>query len=202
MVAYFFEQDLDKAQTFLDLALKYRPTHTYALFGGSVIDVLTDKPERAIARVKKAIELDPLSPANIYYHSAALLRLGRYDEALIEINSLLKLIPHHTNSYCLKGVILTRLKKYEEAVEHYKTVPIAPEKNEIYYAGIGIVYATQGDLSKAKEYLTKTKLENQNLHWQTQLLQFKLGEVLGRFVRTDKLKSGAATSEAILTVQN
>ena len=164
MVNYFFEKDLDKAQKYLDLALKYRPNYVNALLGGSVIDVLTENPVSAIARVKKAIEIDPLSPTNHYYHAAALLRLGRYEEALIEINALLKLIPDHTNSYCLKGTILTRLRKYEEAVEHYKTVPVTPEKTEIYYGGIGIVYATWGDFPKAKEYLLKAKNEAQNLH--------------------------------------
>jgi TolB-like protein/AraC-like DNA-binding protein/Tfp pilus assembly protein PilF len=164
MVSYFFEKDLDKAQTFLDLALKYRPNYANALLGGSVIDVLTDNPKSAIARVKKAIEIDPLSPTNIYYHAAALLRLGRYNESLVEINSMLTLIPHHTNSYCLKGIILTRLKKYEEALEHYKNVPVTPEKSEIYYAGMGIVYAAKGDFTRAKEYLSKTQLEAQNLH--------------------------------------
>lgn len=116
MVYYFFEKDLDKAQTYLDHALFYRPNYTNALLGGSVIDVLTNNPKRAISRVKMAIKLDPLSPANIYYHAAALLRLERYDEALIEINSILRILPDHTNSYCMKGSILTRLGKYEEAI--------------------------------------------------------------------------------------
>lgn len=164
VVSYFFEKDLEKAQTFIALALQYRPNYANALLGGSVIDVLTDKPERAIERLKKAKEIDPLSPINCYYHAAALLRLGRYQESLIEINSMLTLIPHHTNSYTLKGIILTRLKKYDEALEHYKTMPITPEKTEIYYGGISIVYATKGDFQRAKEYLLKAKLESQNLH--------------------------------------
>lgn len=164
VVSYFFEKDLDKAHTFTDLALKYRPNYANALLGGSVIDVLTDKPESAIARIKKAIEIDPMSPINLYYHAAALLRLGRYEESLIKVNAMLILIPHHTISYTLKGTILTRLKKYEEALEHYKTVPVTPLTTEIYYAGISIVYATKGDLPKANEYLLKAKQEAQNLH--------------------------------------
>jgi len=164
VVSYFFEKDLDKAHTFIDLALQYRPNYANALLGGSVIDVLTDKPERAIERLKKAKEIDPLSPINFYYYAAALLRLGRYEESLIEVNSILTLIPHHTNSYTLKGIILTRLKKYEEALEHYKTVPITPEKTEIYYGGISIVYASKGDFQSAKKYLLKAKQEAQKLH--------------------------------------
>ena len=164
MVSFFFEKDLDKAQKYLNLALSYRPNYANALLGGSVIDVLTENPESAINRVKKAIELDPLSPANIYYHAAALLRLGKYEEALTEINSMLRKVPHHTISYCLKGTILTRLKKYDEAIEHYKSVPISPEKTDTYYSGLGIVYATKGDVEKAKEFLLKTKTESQNFH--------------------------------------
>lgn len=163
MICYFFEKDMDKAQAYLDLALFYRPNYTNALLGGSVLDVLSGKHERAISRVKMAIKLDPLSPTNIFYHAAALLRIDRYEEALIEINVMLTLVPHHTISYCLKGIILTRLQKYEEAIEHYKSVPISQEKTETYYAGIGITYATKGDLVKAKEYLEKTINTSQNL---------------------------------------
>ncbi len=164
VISYFFEKDLSKAQAYANLALKYRPNYTDALLGGSVIDLLTNNPKRAIARIKKAREIDPLTPTNIYYHAAALLRMGRYQEALIEINSILALVPNHTNSYCMKGVILTRLQKYEEAVAHYKTVPLTPEKSYIYYSGIGITYATQGNLEKAKEYLDKVNLNEQNLN--------------------------------------
>ncbi|MCF8277021.1 MAG: helix-turn-helix domain-containing protein [Flavobacteriales bacterium] len=164
MVGYFFEKDLDIAQIYGDLALKYRPNYVNALLGRSVIDVLTDNPERALARVKKAIELDPLSPANIYYHAAALLRIGRYKEALVVANGMLEAIPHHTNGYCLKGTILTRLGKYDEAIEHYKAVPVATDTTEVYNAGIGIAHATKGEFSKAREYLEKVENEPQNFH--------------------------------------
>jgi len=164
MVAYFFEKDLDKAQKYLNLALFYRPNYTNALLGGSVMDAVTGNAERAISRVKMAIKLDPLSTTNSYYHAAALLRLGRYDEALIEINSMLTLVPHHTNSYCMKGTILTRLGKYDEAVAHYKNVPISSDQTETYYAGIGIAYAAKGDLVEARDYLAKAISAAQNLY--------------------------------------
>lgn len=164
IVSYFFEKDLDKAQLYGNLALKNRPNYTNALLGGSVIDVVTQNYKSAIARVKKAIEIDPLTPNNRYYYAAALLRMGRYKEALVEINTLLKLVPHHTNSYFMKGMILTRLGQYEEAVEHYKTVPSTKEKTEIYYSGIGIAYATQGNYEAAKKYLDEVMLDEQNFN--------------------------------------
>lgn len=161
---YFFEKDLKTANSYLNLSLKYRPNYVNALLGGSVMDVVSGHNERALSRVKKAIELDPLTPSNLYYLASSLQRMGRYKEALIEVNKLLKLIPHHTNSYCLKGTILQRLNRYEEAIEHYKTVPVSHDKTVIYYAGIAIVYASWGNQEKAGEYLLKAKNEAQNLH--------------------------------------
>jgi AraC-like DNA-binding protein/Tfp pilus assembly protein PilF len=164
MVHYFFEKDLDTAESYLNLALKYRPNYVNALLGGSVMDVISGNNERALSRVKKAIELDPLTHSHIYYHASALQRMSRYEEALEEVNNLLKVIPHHTNSYCLKGTILNRLKRYDEAIGHYMTVPVSTEKTEVYDAGIGIAYASSGNLAKAKEYLLRCGDQAQNLH--------------------------------------
>lgn len=164
IVHYFFEKDLDTAESYLNLALKYRPNYVNALLGGSVMDVISGNHERALFRVKKAMELDPLTHAHMYYHASALQRMGRYEEALTEVNKLLQLIPHHTNSYCLKGTILNRLKKYDEAIEHYLTVPLSKEKTEVYHAGIGIVYASSGNQQKAAEYLERYRDQEQNLH--------------------------------------
>lgn len=48
--------------------------------------------------------------------------------------------------------------------EHYKHVPIESDKTETYFAGIGIVCATKGDLVKAKEYLAKAIKADQNFY--------------------------------------
>jgi len=58
----------------------------------------------------------------------------------------------------------TIYQKYQEALEHYKTVPVTAEQTEIYYSGMSIVYATKGDFTLAKVYLLKTKQTAQNFH--------------------------------------
>lgn len=188
---YFFEKDLSTAETYLNQALKYRPNYVMALLGGSVMDVIAGHEERAISRVKKAIELDPLTHSHIYYHASALQRLGRYEEALTEVNKLLKVIPHHTNSYCLKGTILTRLQRFDEAIELYKTVPVSPEKTVEYYAGTGITYACAGNLEKAEEYLAKYEAEDQNLHLASEenpsvIINIYLGNIALAFKELEK----------------
>jgi len=164
VIEYFSGGDLNKAQDHANWALEYRPNYPEALMGGSIIEVVIQNYDAAFSKIQRAIAIDPLSPTIKYYHAAVLLRSGKFSEALKIINKMLTFVPHHTNSYCLKGVILTRLAKYEEAIEHYKHVPISPEKSNIYHSGIGIVYATMGNRSKAEEYLQKLKLDDQNFN--------------------------------------
>ncbi|MCB0635420.1 MAG: helix-turn-helix domain-containing protein [Lewinella sp.] len=163
-VHYFFEKDLQTAEAYLDLALQYRPNYVTALLGGSVMDVVNGHPERALARARKAIALDPLTPAHGYYLASALQRIGRYEEALVEVDQLLKVIPRHTNSYCLKGTILQRLQRYEEAIAHYQTVPVAGDQTVVYYTGISMAYAARGELAQAEAYLLRAREQGQNLH--------------------------------------
>lgn len=164
MVFYFFERDLATAKSYLNLALKFRPNYVNALLGGSVMDVVTGDYDLALSRLKKAMELDPLTDSHLYYLASALQRMGRYEEGLEAVNKILVAIPHHTNSYYLKGLILCRLQRYQEALQHFQMVPISPTESIPYFAGMGIVYAAQGNNAKAEEYLKKSSQEAQNLH--------------------------------------
>lgn len=164
LVAYFFEGDLDKAQVHCYLALKYRPNYPDALMGVSMVEIAAQNYDIALDGIQRAVEIDPLSPTLKYYHAAALQRVGEFTKALGVINEMLGLVPHHTNSYCLKGVILTRLGKFDQAIEHYKYVPISLSETRVYYSGIGIVYATMGNKSKAEEYLGKVNLDSKNFN--------------------------------------
>lgn len=164
VVSFVFEWDIEKAQHHIKQALLYRPNFSDALFAGSLIDIVSQNYNVAEEGVRKAIMVDPLSPSMKYYYAAVLVRLGKHKEALNMINESLKLAPYNTNSYQLKGVILTRLGEYKKAIVHYKKLPISPNKTIIYNAGLGIVYATMGNKNKAIEYLEKIKLEKQQIN--------------------------------------
>lgn len=164
VVAFVFEWDIDKAQYHGKQALVYRPNYPDALFAGSLIEVVSQNYAIAEEGVRKAIMIDPFSPSMRYYYAAILVRLNRLKEALNMINEGLKLAPTNTNSYQLKGIILTRLGEYKKAIVHYRTLPTSPNKTIIYNAGIGIVYATMGNRDKAIEYLKKIKEEKQQIN--------------------------------------
>ena len=164
VVSFVFEWDIDKAQHHGKQALVYRPNYPDALFAGSLIEIVSQNYDIAEEGVRKAIMIDPFSPSMKYYYAAILVRLGRIEEALNMINDGLKLAPTNTNSYQLKGIILTRLGEYEKAIAHYNKLPTSPNKTIVYNAGLGIVYATMGNKEKAIEYLEKIKEEKQQIN--------------------------------------
>ncbi len=164
MVHYFFEKDLDTAVSYLEIALKNRPNYVNALLGGSVMDIISGHHERSLSRIRKAMELDPLTSSHRYYLASALQRMGQYEEALEEVNKLLAVSPYHANAYGLKGTILLRLQRYNEAILHYRTFPVSPKKTAEYEAGIGIVYAAAGEADKALEYLNRCQSRPENFH--------------------------------------
>jgi TolB-like protein/AraC-like DNA-binding protein len=163
IVKLLYDGDITQAQFHNELALHFKPSYPDALMGKTVLAVMSENIE-PLNGIRKAIRLDPLSPSLKYYYAALLLRLNKLDEALIVINKMLSIIPYHTNSYSLKGVILTRLGEYKKAINHYKNVPISKDKNIEYNSGLGIVYASMGDKNRAIEYLKKVHLDYQNIN--------------------------------------
>ena len=159
LAPYFVEGDIDKAFTYFSLALKYRPSYPDAFMAVAMCGVISQDKELALKSIHEAISIDPLSPIWKYYYAAILLRLNQPEKALTVIDEVLGLMPHHTNSYTLKGVMLTRLGRYDEAIEHYKHVPVSGGKTVTYYSGTGVTYATSGNKEKAAEYLEKARLD-------------------------------------------
>lgn len=164
VVKFLYDGDITQAQFHNELALKFKPSYPDALMGNSLLSIVSGNHDNALNGILKAIKLDPLSPTLKYYYAAILLRLNKLDMALNVINELLSFIPFHTNSYNLKGVILTRLGEYKKAIKHYKKVPLSKVKNIEYNSGLGIVYASMGDKKKANQYLKKIHLDYQNIN--------------------------------------
>lgn len=163
LAPHFVDGDVGKSFSYFELALKYRPSYPDAFMAVAMCAVISQNEEFALRNIHEAINIDPLSPIWKYYYAAILLRLHHPEKALEVINEVLKVIPFHTNSYTLKGVMLTRLGKYDEAIEHYRHVPVLGGKTITYYSGIGIVHATAGNKEKAIEYLEKSQLDQGNV---------------------------------------
>lgn len=83
----------------------------------------------------------------------AMINQGRLDAALQRLDVQLKKAPQDAEARFLRGLVLTRLKRTEEAIKAFADItrdyPQLPEP----YNNLAVLYAQQGDYEKARDAL-------------------------------------------------
>ncbi len=110
-----------------------------------------ERYDEAIALVKRAQELDPLMHrADV---ATALLRAGRYGEALQAALRCVEFEPEHARGRSTLGWAYLKIGRAEEGLaELEKAVGLAPG-NTLYLAQLGEAYALAGKIEQAREVL-------------------------------------------------
>lgn len=76
--------------------------------------------QRALDDIAKAIELNPTDLTYQAEQAVVNLRVGRYEEAIQILNSILKADPKYAEAYRLLGLCQVQLKKMDEACGNFK----------------------------------------------------------------------------------
>ena len=83
----------------------------------------------------KAVELKPEAPAYLYWRALAVLKTGRYADALENLDLALKAAPAYARAWLLKGDIFVLMKNVPEARECYtKAQSLDPANTGLYKA--------------------------------------------------------------------
>lgn len=135
--------------------------------------------QESVKYSRKAIELHPRYTNAHINLGLAEFKLGHYDIAEQEFNTVKELFPHHPNlsnyfkllsdHYLMEGVDLAlKEKKYDEAlIKMQKAASLSPGDAEIYY-NMGGVCFTAGNYVMARQMWEKTLQLNPN-HQQAQM---------------------------------
>lgn len=163
-----------EAEMDLRLANSINPyaANLYGYHGnGGLLKIMAIEPERAVQ------ELNTLQKLNYYYHELDMKMVREKSEdskmesfekviidiesnhlidALTEINSIIKSYPNSAIAYDLKGVILKKQGKFEDAFDAFiKAVEIEPEFAIAHY-NLGKMEQSRGNFDKAKIHLDKS----------------------------------------------
>ena len=76
--------------------------------------------QRALDDIVKAIEMNPTDLTYQAEHAVVNLRVGRYEEAIQNLNNILKADPKYAEAYRLLGLCQIQLKKTDEACGNFK----------------------------------------------------------------------------------
>jgi adenylate cyclase len=100
---------------------------------------------KAIALVKKAIELDDLNGYNHATLGFLLVMIRQYDKAVAEVERGVALDPNVADIYGWSGIIYRYVGRWEDAITAYeKAIRLNPIPPDFYLQGLGLAYAWTG----------------------------------------------------------
>jgi Tfp pilus assembly protein PilF len=123
----------DDAEREFQWIIESAPDHALALnYLGYMYADQGIKLDKALQLIEKAVSLDPQNGAFLDSYAWVLFRLGRYDEALVQMKEALKNDQSDAVLYDHQGDIYSALTSHELARESWiKALEIDPDNEEI-----------------------------------------------------------------------
>jgi len=113
------------------------------------------KFDRAVAPLKKIIELDPKNETNYYYLGLTHFKAQQYDEAVAAFQQSLAIKPDFPHAWYQIGSAHFNAKKYKEAAEAYKKYVALSPDDASGWLNIGVAYNQAKNYEAALEPLKK-----------------------------------------------
>ncbi|MDQ6886548.1 MAG: hypothetical protein M3068_04550 [Gemmatimonadota bacterium] len=145
------EFDWSGAEQSFKRALELSPSgaDTYDLYGR--LCAALERYDEAIAMQHRAYELDPL--AHRMDAVTTLLRAGRYDEAVVEVESAMELDDGYDRARATLGWAYFLSGRQEDGLAELERAVSFSRENTLWLGQLGEAYAMAGNAAKAREIL-------------------------------------------------
>jgi TolB-like protein/DNA-binding winged helix-turn-helix (wHTH) protein/Flp pilus assembly protein TadD len=153
LVRYLYDWDFAGAEGEFQRALALNPNHAYARYWHGYFLLAMQRHEEALAEVRAALELDPLSPGIGTGLAYAQLVAGQPDDAVSQCRRVLELDPDYYLAHKIMGWALEDLGRYGEAVEAFARDQASSRIDSDFERAHA--YALAGRVREAREALAR-----------------------------------------------
>ena len=153
-VKLYFDWDWKGALEDFERAIQLNPGYETAHHWLSIWYICHRQYDQAIAAVRRAQELDPLSPIINRDVVRRLYQARKYDMALEESQEVLNKTPDFFLTHQTLGLIYLQKGMFSEAVSEMQKAVRFSDANPTMKAYLGYVYGATGDQVKAQEILS------------------------------------------------
>jgi tetratricopeptide (TPR) repeat protein len=140
---------LGEFQAVLAQTPQHVPQHVEARINCGLAHAALNLPEQALAEFDAALALAPGHPGACYNRGVALIKLGRYDEAVAACDSAIAGDRGHGNSlgnaWLNRGKALAQLNRFDEAIASYGQVLALKKDHADAHFNQSLALLTQGD---------------------------------------------------------
>lgn len=144
-----YDWDLGAAQHEFQRAIQLNPGYATAHHWYAHYYLARNQPEQAIAEIKRAQSLDPLSIIINVGVGWCLYQARHYDEAIRQYRSTLELNPNFSFTHCTLGMAYELKHQYEDAISEYQKALALPVSRPFALTGLGRAYSLSGKRTQA-----------------------------------------------------
>lgn len=151
-----YDWDWKSAEREFKRAIELNPSYVPAyLWYGLTCLASTGRMSEALMAIRKARDLDPLSPITNTNLASVLLKMGRYDEAIRIYKETIDLEPSFFWAYRDLGLALYEKHSYREAIDALRNADSISRGNPGVMAALGYCYGALGQASLARGMLNQ-----------------------------------------------
>ncbi|HEX4807471.1 MAG TPA: tetratricopeptide repeat protein [Bryobacteraceae bacterium] len=152
-----YDWDLPGAEREFKRAIDLNPGYATAHHWYAHYFLAMGEPDRALAEVRRARQLDPLSFSINIGLGWCLYHARRYDEAIAQYRSTLEIDPNFSLAHCTLGMAYTQKGSYPEAFAEFNKALSLPGSRSLVLANIARTYALSGRPAEARKLLRELK---------------------------------------------
>jgi TolB-like protein/DNA-binding winged helix-turn-helix (wHTH) protein/Tfp pilus assembly protein PilF len=148
-----YDWDLTAAEREFKRAINLNPGYATAHHWYAHYFLASSQPEKALAEVRRAVVLDPLSLSINVGLGWCLYHAHRYDEAIQQYRSTLDISPNFSLAHSTLGMAYVQKRLYNEALAEFNKASTLPGSHTLARANIGRTYALTGRAAEARQVL-------------------------------------------------
>jgi serine/threonine-protein kinase len=148
-----YDWEWARAEKDFKKAIKLNPDYATAYEWYGLCLSYTGRHDEAIAAVKRAQDLDPLTMIITTVVGVVLHYAGQYERAIEEYNKVIEMDPMFLPAHCFRGGTYTRLGMHEKALAEEQFCIEQGGRGPLVMAALGCAQASMGDRKGAEETL-------------------------------------------------
>ena len=179
MVRLFYDWDWPAAEQQFKRAIALNPNYADVYLWYSEYDLVARRPEEAIAKARKAQELDPLSPLTNFLYGSKCYKARQYDPAIAQFQKTVELDSTFEFTLRWMGYAYLQQGRHQEAINVLQRAVAVAGGRDLSRLGLAYIYAVAGKKTEARklleEFLVQAKASNLRPFY-TALVYVGLGE--------------------------
>ncbi len=146
---HIYSLEWDQAEKEFQRAIALNPNYATAHHWYSEYFRIRRRFSEQAREIKRAQELDPLSPSMGANLGRAYLNLGDTDAAIRECKRALELNPKFSLAHHFLGLTYVEQHRYDEAIAEFQQAVDSSKRADLFVAGLGVGYAAAGRRAEA-----------------------------------------------------